>query len=207
MTSKKKSPMRTILFDSEAEWLDARRGRVTGTRLGDLIAKRGGGYKIGFYELIAERIALPATDESPMDRGHRLEEDALDRFAKETGKTVDKVLKMWVREDNENIAVSPDGTIGETEAVEVKCLSSARHIEALLTKEIPSEYDEQVLQYFIVNDKLKTLYFVFYDPRMPKDFFYFTRVRADMAEKASEYLEMEKRVLLEIQSIENQLTF
>ena len=69
------------------------------------------------------------------------------------------------RDDDENIAVSPDGFIGTTEAVECKCLSSARHIEALLTRAIPSEYEYQVLQYFIVNDKLEMLNFVCYDPR------------------------------------------
>ncbi len=185
----------------------ARRGKVTGTRLGDLIPKRGGGYKIGYYELIAERIALPATEEAAMDRGHRLEEEALDRFATETGKTVDKDLAMWVREDNEDIAISPDGIIGETEAVEVKCLASSRHLEAFMTRSIPGEYDEQVLQYFIVNDKLEALHFVFYDPRMPKDFFFFTRTRAEVAEKVSEYLEMERRVLAEIKELENKLTF
>ncbi len=199
--------MRTLNFNSEAEWLDARRGRVTGTRLGDLVAKRGGGYKIGYYELLAERIALPATDESAMDRGHRLEEDALDRFAQETGKEVDKTLKMWVRDDNEDIAISPDGTVGETEAVEVKCLASSRHIEAFLTGKIPSEYDEQILQYFIVCDSLESLHFVFYDPRMPKDFFFFTKTRAEVAEKVSEYFEMQKRVLLEIADLEKKLTF
>lgn len=199
--------MKTLKFNSSEEWLDARRGKVTGTRLADLIEKRGGGHKIGYYELIAERIALPPTEESAMDRGHRIEEEALDRFAKESGKKVDKDLKMWIRDDHEDIAVSPDGTIGETEAVECKCLSSARHLEAYLTKQIPGDFEEQILQYFIVNDKLKKLHFVFYDPRMPIDFFYFTKTREEVAANVSEYFELEKRVLAEIRAIEKQLTF
>lgn len=199
--------MKTIKFNSEEDWLAARRGKVTGTRLADLIPKRGGGYKIGYYELIAERIALPATEEAAMDRGHRLEADALDRFEAETGKKVDKDLAMWVRDDNEDIAISPDGIVGKTEAVEVKCLASARHLEAFMTGEIPGDYEEQVLQYFIVNDELEALHFVFYDPRMPKDFFFFTRTRAEVAEKVSEYLAMERRVLEEIRELESQLTF
>jgi predicted phage-related endonuclease len=142
-----------------------------------------------------------------MDRGHRLEEDALARFAKETNKKVNNELVIWQRVDNENIAISPDGTIGNTEAAECKCLSSARHLEALLTKKIPAEYEEQTIQYFIVNDSLKKLYFIFYDPRMPKDFFYFTIHRKDIQDKISEYFELEKRVLKEIDEIEKQLTF
>ena len=197
--------MKTKTFTDEQDWLDARRGRITGTRLKDLIVKRGTGKKKGFYEIIAERIAIPATEESAMDRGKRIEDEAIERFIKETGKEVNNDLILWHRDDDENIAVSPDGQIGETEAVEVKCLSSASHIEAWLTKEIPSEYEYQVLQYFIVNDKLETLYFVFYDPRMPKDFFFY-EVKRDQV-KVDEYLELERRVLEEIADIEKTLTF
>lgn len=199
--------MKIVKFNDEQAWLDARLGRITGTRLKDLIVKRGTKKKIGYYELIAERIALPATEENAMDRGHRLEEEAIIRFTEETGKKVNTELVMWMRDDNDMIAISPDGYIGKKEAVEVKCLSSARHIEAILTKEIPNEYQEQVLQYFIVNDDLETLYFVFYDPRMPKDFFYITVTREEVQKKVDEYLELEKQVLQEISEIESQFTF
>lgn len=194
-------------FDSEAEWLDARRGKITGTRLKDLVSKRGGAKKIGYYELIAERVAIPPTEENVMNRGKRLEDLAIERFVKETGKVVDNDLIMWTRKDDENIAVSPDGQIGMKEAIECKCLSSARFIEALLTKKIPDEYDHQVIQYFIVNDELEILYFVFYDPRMPKDFFYITVKREDIQVEIEEYFILEKEVLAEISEIEKLLTF
>lgn len=198
--------MKIQQFDSEAQWLEARLGKITGTRLKDLVM-RGKSPKIGFYELIAERIAIPANGENVMDRGHRLEDDAIQRFAKETGKKVKNELVIWYRDEDENIAISPDGSIGKTEAVEVKCLSSARHLQALLTKEIPDEYEYQVLQYFIVNDKLKTVHFVFYDPRMPKDFFWIDVNRKDVKAKVEEYLQLERDVLLEIDRIEKELTF
>ena len=199
--------MKIIQFDNEEEWLDARRGKVTGTRLKDLIVKRSIKPKIGFYEIIAERIALPANDENLMDRGKRLEEYAIERFCEQTKKKVNTELVLWQREDDDNIAISPDGYIGDTEAVEVKCLSSARHIEAWLTKEIPSEFEGQVFQYFIVNDSLKTLYFVFYDPRMPKDLFWIEVKREDIEDKVAEYLELERETLKRIGEIEQELTF
>ena len=191
---------------SREEWLDSRLGRITGTRLKDLIS-RSGGRKIGFYEIIAERVALPPSDENPMDRGTRLEDEAIERFKKETGKKVNNDLVLWYREDDPNIALSPDGFIGKTEAVEVKCLSSARHIEAYLTKQIPKEYEMQALQYFIVNDKLRTLYFVFYDPRMTKDFFWIEMKRSEVKKKVEEYLALEREVLKEIAEIEKEFTF
>ena len=199
--------MKKLLFSSEEEWMEARRGKVTGTRLKDLILKRGTKPKIGFYEIIAERVALPASEENAMDRGKRLEDYAIERFNEETGKKAKRELVLWLRDDDENIAISPDGSIGDTEAVEIKCLNSARHIEAWITKEIPNEFEGQVLQYFIVNDSLKKLYFIFYDPRMPKDLFWIEVQRKDVEEKVKEYLELERDVLKRIAEIENQLTF
>ena len=116
-------------YDNEQEWLDARAGLITGTRLKDILPKqRGTGYRAGFYEILALRVAVPPTAENPMDRGKRLEEEAMEEFENLTGKKVNKDLVIWFREDEENIAISPDGYIGSKEAVEVKCLSSARHI-------------------------------------------------------------------------------
>ena len=86
-------------------------------------------------------------------------------------------------------------------------LSVVFHYEAWLTKKIPDEYEYQVLQYFIVNDKLKLLYFVFYDPSMPKDFFFLEVKRSEVQEQVEQYLELERQTLKEIAEIENQLTF
>lgn len=193
-------------FLNEEAWLEARLGKVTGTRLKDLISKTGKRKK-GFYEIIAERIALPANKENVMDRGHRLEDEAVQRFVKETSKQVSNDLEIWYREDNQDIAFSPDGSIGKTEAVEVKCLNSAAHIEAYLTQEIPDEYEYQVIQAFVVNEELEKLYFIFYDPRMPKDFFYIEIARTSIQDKVNECLELEIMVLNEINKLEDELTF
>jgi predicted phage-related endonuclease len=200
--------MKIERFEDEDTWLEARLGKITGTKSKDVLPKkRGEGYRAGFYELIAERVALPADGENVMDRGKRLEEDAVERFAKETGKKVRYELVLCMRDDNDDIAYSPDALIGKTEDVEVKCLSSAKHIEALLTKKVPTDYEPQIIQGFVVNDKLKTRYMVFYDPRMPKDFFYLTIHRKDYEEKIKEYLELERTALKEIALIESELTF
>lgn len=203
--------MKTIKFDDKEIWKAARLGKITGTVAGDITPKRDGSKRIGFYQLIAERISTDpdglAFAENPMERGMRLEPEALERFAKETGKKVDTSLVLWTRDDNDSIAVSPDGIIGKTEAVEVKCLSSARHIQAWLTQEIPDEYEYQVLQYFVVNEKLKTLYFVLYDPRVPaKDFFVLTIHRKDLESKISAMIDLENKVIAEVNEIVAQLT-
>lgn len=199
--------MKTLKFENKENWLDARIGKITGSRVKSIIGKTGK-FNKGFYELIAERIALPADEENVMERGVRLEEEAIKEFEKETKKKVDTSLILWISDENENIAVSPDGVIGKTEAIEVKCLNSASHIEAFLTNEVPNEYEEQILQYFIVNPKLKTLYFGFYDPRIKaKPFFYFTINRKDKEDEIEKYRLLELEVLKRVEEIVLKLTF
>lgn len=175
-------------------------GRITGSRLKDIVVKRGTGKKKGFYELIAERISTIPDGENPMDRGNRLESEAIARFVKETGKEVDTSLVMWQREDDENIAFSPDGQISSEEVIEVKCLSSASHIEAFLTQEVPSEYIMQTRQAFVVNDELRTLHLVFYDPRvLVKDYFVIRVERIGIEEEIVEYLQYQRDTLKEVE--------
>lgn len=200
--------MKVIKFATEAEWLDARVGRITGTTAKDVMPKvRGEGYRAGFYTLIAEQVAVPHNGENVMDRGKRLEEEAIERFNKETGKKAKYELVLCVRDDNDAIAYSPDALIGKTEDVEVKCRSSALHLEAWMTQKVPSEYESQIIQGFVVNDSLKTRYMAFYDPRMPLDFFYITIERKDVQKKVDEYLTLEKEVLAKIEQIKIELTF
>ena len=198
--------MKTLKFETKEEWLNFKLGKIGGTRVKDLIVKRGTGKKKGYYELIAERIAIQPDEENPMDRGTRLEEEAVKRFEKETGKKVDASLLVWQSEEDKNIILSPDGVISDTEAVEIKCLNSASHIEAWLTQEIPSEYQDQALQYFVVNPKLEKLYFCFYDDRIPAKDFFFIEIGRD-EEKVKEYLAYEKSVMEEINRIVTELTF
>lgn len=166
--------------------------------------------KQGFYELIAERLMVDEStfdgfvpNETPMDRGTRLQTYLVDRFKKATGKKVDESLVLWTRDDNESIAISPDGVVaGEEGALEGKCLSSARHVEAYLTKVVPEDYKMQMYQYFVVNDKLEILYFCFYDPRLPAiDFFFLTISRSEILTEIDLSLQSQRKELAEVDEI------
>lgn len=196
-------------YQSKEEWLVDRKGKIGGSTLSDIVVKRGTGEKIGFYQIIADRIAQDADDENAMERGTRLEEEAIDRVSSILGKDIDTSLISWAREDNPKITVSPDGFINETEAVEIKCLSTAKHIEAIVTNKIPSEYEFQKLQYFIVNDNLKTLYFALYDPRMPEkhQLKIFEVKREDIEDDIKMYLDYQIEKLAKIEDIITKLTF
>ena len=200
--------MKTAIFETREEWESARRGKITGSRLGDMTLKRSKEKKIGFYELIAERLGIPADGEDAMQRGTRLEPEAILMFEQETGHKVDTRKKIWMRDDNESIAISPDGDFNdEREAVEAKCLASSRHIEALLTGKIPKDYEYQSSQYFVVNDKLERLHFAFYDPRLlTKPFFIITIERHEIQKEILEAIALERDILTEVTAIVNKLS-
>ena len=200
--------MKVITFDNEEDWLNSRVGKITGTKVPDVLTFRGTAKKKGFWALIAERVEVKEEGyENAMERGKRLEEEAVIKFCAETGKKVDTTLQLWISDEDSSIALSPDGAIGKTEALEVKCLNSASHIEALITKEVPADYHYQVLQYFIVNSDLKKLYFAFFDPRIPaKEFFYLTINRKDIAEEIEKIKAEEIAQLKEIERITLELT-
>lgn len=206
--------VKIIEFTNEEDWKKARMGKITGTKVKELIVKRGNTNKAGFYKILAERIAIPPGEESPIDRGVRLEDDALALFAKNHKVKVDTRKMLICREDEENIAISPDGIVWGTEkdkeviveAVDAKCLNSENHIRIFLTQNL-KEFEDQVLQYFVVIDTLKVVHYAFYDPRIPKDFFYISVYRKSCQEKIKQYLEFEREALKGINQIENDLTF
>lgn len=170
--------------------------------------------KIGFYQLVADRLSSgnDMPDESPMERGIRLEPEAIEVFMEETDFVVDRDIGLCVSDENPNIAYSPDGVIITDykikEDVEVKCLSSAKHLEAYFTQEIPKEYYAQMIQGFIVNPDLEKRYMVFYDPRiMVKSIHWIELKRSDVTVDIKFYREYQELVLQEVEELVKQLTF
>lgn len=175
-----------------------------------------------YYELIASEVARPLTPNdyadrlngkpySDMERGHILEPEALDAFMEKTGLIVDKNPGVWVRDDNSNIYISPDGVIVSKddvirEACEVKCLASWEIIEAYLTQQYPQIYIPQVVKYFAVNENLEKLYFILYTDLIPGlDLQIFEIKREDVVDKLADAMAFEneimKRVAADIEKI------
>jgi hypothetical protein len=206
--------MKVHRYESREAWLNGRLGKVTGSTLKETVTLAGEGIKPGVFRAAAESLIGSAAiddEENPMARGNRLEPEAIERFRQETGKKVDDSLLIWESDADPRMAVSPDGVIGKTAAVEVKCLSAAKHVEARYTGRIPKNtagYEEQVLQYFIVNRKLIDLYYIFYDPRFPQplDFFFLTFTRKELTKEIERYQRAERDAVSMVRKIVNDLS-
>jgi putative phage-type endonuclease len=183
------------------EWLSMRRGKITGTRLTKIISKTS--REDCLYEVMAEMLIIDdGINETELERGNRLESEALDFFEGKTGNKI-TTAGLCVSDENENIANSPDGLIQEGDifpaSVEIKCLSSKNHIEIALTNEIPKKYFAQNIQYFVVDDNRKIHYFVSYDPRVVDyPMHIITMRREEYEDIIKEYKQKEKEFLNEV---------
>lgn len=121
--------------------------------------------KMAVYQLIADRMAMPPEAyQDPRDYGHENEAAAIAALSEKTDIEFNTDLVMWISEEDEHMAFSPDGyTTDEVKAAEAKCLEAKKHIKVLIENRIPDDYYEQSIQPFIVNPKLEELYFAFYN--------------------------------------------
>lgn len=185
-------------------WKEFRRGKITGTSIGKLYAKsrsKDGGFTDRplqtFWIKVAERLSIDSGEESPMVRGTRLEDEAVNLACEKLGLTkfVDDAL-TWQSDDNVEWLCSPDAYEDSENpkwAMECKCLNTDNHLRMIFNDQIDEEYYPQITNYFLVNENLEKLYFVLYDPRVAIDGLVlkiFTVVREDI----SDWIEMLKNV-------------
>lgn len=169
--------------------------------------------KKGFYELIAEYLSIDRDDENRMDRGTRLEPEAREWFEKTYKKKVTEV-GICMSDADDRIYNSPDGLIKNkktgkfTEALEIKCLAPATHIQAVIEKKVPEEYWSQMMQYFVVNEDLQKLYWVFHDPGIVTiPFFVLEITRDSLGDWPKRLLEFQVAQLQRIDEIIEELAF
>lgn len=155
------------------EWRMQRLGKVTASRIADLMAKTKSGVAAsrGNYqaELIAERLTGTFEEgfkSAAMERGNEVEAEA--RIAYEFFKNVTVQETGFV--DHPTIQMSgasPDGLIGDDGLFECKCPNTKTHIDTLLGKNIKGNYYKQ-MQWQMACTGRQWCDFVSYDPRMPE---------------------------------------
>jgi len=155
------------------EWFEARLGRATASRFGDIMAKTRSGYaacrKNYLAELLIQRLTkqIPENYQSPaMLWGVENEPVAALQYTLETGNEVEET-SLWLH-DSIEAGASPDGLIGNDGVLEIKCPNSATHIETLHTGKLPTQYKAQVQGQMWITDR-KWCDFVSYDPRLPEN--------------------------------------
>lgn len=175
-------PMIEGIDQQTPEWLQMRVGVVTASRMCDVMAKlkRKDGEAATRYnykkEIVYECLTGRAFDTyvSPaMEWG--IETEPLAIAAYEMKHDVEVIPGgFFIHDRIVKFGASPDGLIGDDGLVELKCPTTATHIDTLIAGEIPEEYQWQMLAEMACTGRT-WCDFVSFDPRLPKKLQLFER--------------------------------
>ena len=182
------------------DWLAMRVGRVTGSRVADVMAKLAKKdaeaacrrqYK---FELVCEMLTgLSALHfVSPaMQWGIDNEKYARSAYEMELDVEID-LAGFAIHDRIPRFGASPDGLIGDDGVVEFKCPNTDTHIGYILADEVPEAYRPQMLAEMACTGR-QWCDFVSFDPRLPKHLQLFVkRFQRDEVAIAAMELEVEK---------------
>jgi putative phage-type endonuclease len=173
--------MRTVdCSQGSPEWFAARCGKVTASRIADLMArtKTGWGAGRGNYmaELVAERLTGTVAEgftNAAMKHGTETEPEARAAYEFFRNTAVQEV-GFVLHPEIDLAGCSPDGLVSVDGMLEIKCPNTATHIETLLGGEIADKYVKQMQWQMRCCDR-QWCDFVSYDPRLPERMQLFVR--------------------------------
>lgn len=152
---------------------EARRGKVTASRVADATARTKTGWGASRHnymaELVAERLTGTTADSfqsAAMQWGIENEPKARAAYEFYYQDVNDAEFVDHPRIDM--AGASPDGLVGDDGLVEIKCPNTATHIETLLGSPIDRKYIVQ-MQWQMACTGRKWCDFVSYDPRLPEE--------------------------------------
>lgn len=153
-------------------WLAIRAGRVTASRIADLMArtKTGWGASRANYmaELVAERLTGTVAEgftNAAMKWGTEVEPEARSAYQFLTDAEVTEV-GFVIHPTIDSSGASPDGLVGTDGLLELKCPQTATHIETLLGGVVSDKYIKQ-MQWQMACTGRQWCDFASYDPRLP----------------------------------------
>jgi putative phage-type endonuclease len=157
-----------IVLDFEQgtpEWHAYRCGKVTASRVADVIAKTKTGWGASRANYAAQLVVERLTG--------TVAESYSNAEVGQCGLIQHPTIPLS--------CASPDGLIGDDGLLEIKCPNSATHIETLLSETVPGRYVTQIQWQLACSDRA-WCDFVSFDPRLPGEMQLFVqRVRRDDA--------------------------
>lgn len=185
------------IIQGTPEWHALRLGKVTASRVADVIAKTKSGPSASRAKYAAELIAERLTGTT----AERFTNAAM-AWGTEQEPAARKTYEFYRDTDVEQVAfvlhptigdsgASPDGLVDVHGLVEIKCPETHTHIETLLGQAVPAKYVTQ-MQWQMACTGRAWCDFVSYDPRLPEPMrFFCKRVTRD----DSLIAELEREVL------------
>ena len=155
-------------------WFQARIGKVTASRVADVLAKTKTGYSTTrdnyMAQLVCERLTGQKGDSfTNAAMQHGVDTEPLARLAYEVAQNVLVDEVGFVPHPSIIMAgASPDGLVGDDGLLEIKCPNTATHIETLLSQTVPGKYNTQ-MQFQMACTGRSWCDFVSFDNRLPEE--------------------------------------
>lgn len=182
------------------EWFQIRMGKVTASRVADVIAKTKTGYGATranyMAELLAERLTGTPAEKftnAAMQWGVDNESAARQKYSEIKGVVVTEI-GFVPHPRIELSGASPDGLVGMVGNLEIKAPNTATHIETLLSGSVANKYNIQ-MQWQMACCERDWCDFVSYDPRLPDEMQLFIQ-RVERDDKLIAELEKEVQEFL-----------
>jgi len=154
------------------EWFAIRCGKVTASRIADIIATTKSGYSASRVNYEAQLICEILTGKpaesftnAAMAWGTETEPLARAQYELKTGNMVNQI-GFVVHPKIEQAGASPDGLVDNDGLIEIKCPNTSTHLDTLLSQKVPSKYITQMTWQMLCTGR-KWTDFVSYDPRLP----------------------------------------
>ena len=154
------------------ELFTVRLGKVTASRVADVMAKTQSGYAASrnnyMTQLVLEIVTGKKTESftsKSMEWGTTQEPFARSEYEAREGVLVEEV-GFVPHPTIERAGASPDGLVGLTGLVEIKCPESATMMETILTGKVPNKYHTQMQMQMACTGR-EWCDYVVYDPRFP----------------------------------------
>jgi putative phage-type endonuclease len=155
-------------------WFNIRIGKVTASRVADVLAKTKTGYSTTrdnyMAQLVCERLTGQKGESftnAAMQHGTETEPLARAAYEARYDVLVDEV-GFVSHPTIEMSGASPDGFVGDDGLIEIKCPNTATHIETLLSESVPNKYYTQ-MQFQIACTGRKWCDFLSFDNRLPTE--------------------------------------
>ena len=173
------------------EWLASRAGRVTASMISAVLMKpETAGYRDYQAQLVAEILTGKPQGSSftneHMQFGTETEPLARSAYEAETGFSVDQV-GLCIHPTIERSGASPDGLVGQSGLVEIKCPKPATHLAYLIAGVVPAGYKNQMMWQMACTER-NWCDFVSFRPDLPENLQLFV-VRFKRDEKEIEKLQ------------------
>lgn len=156
------------------EWHEARLGKVTASRVADMMAKTKTGpsasRKNYRAELVLERLTGQRQEgftNAAMQWGTETEPQARAAYEFLTDRAVVEV-GFVIHPTIPDLGASPDGTVEEDGLIEIKCPNPATHLDIIETGVVPDKYIKQMQTQMACTGRA-WCDFVSFDPRFPAE--------------------------------------